>query len=181
VSIPNLLTILRIAALPVIITLFRTGRHVSAAAVFFVVMLTDCVDGWLARKLNQQTTLGLYLDPVVDKIVLIVLLYELARAGLIDTAIAYLFLARELLQNAVRAVAALGGEVVGANWMGKTKAAFQTGLITVGLALPGFSGPGERSQVLFAVSAWALLALTWCFFGMFACRNRKALSIQTEA
>lgn len=61
VTIPNLLTVLRLLSLPAIIALFRAGHSATAGIVFAVAMLTDCVDGWLARRLREETVLGLYL------------------------------------------------------------------------------------------------------------------------
>jgi len=140
-------------------------------------MLTDCVDGWLAKRLGQCTSLGLYLDPVVDKVVILVLLYELARGRLIHGAVPHLFLARELLQNGVRAAAAARGTVVGANWMGKSKACLQTALVAWGLMMPGLAvrlpAAGKRLAGALDVSAWAVLGLAWCFFAVFVYRNRR--------
>ena len=175
-NVPNLLTLLRLALLPVIIVLFRSGCYGSAALLFFLAMLSDGLDGWLARRLDQQTTLGLYLDPVADKILVIALLYELAHADVIGASLPHLFLAREFLQNAVRAVAAVRGSVVGANWMGKAKAAGQTVIITTGLALPGLSGTNGRAGLVLELATWALLIMTWGFFGVFAYRNRTAIN-----
>lgn len=179
-TIPNLLTLGRLAALPVVIVLFRSGMHLAAAAVFLVAMLTDCLDGWLARRLNQRTALGLYLDPVVDKILVLTLFYELAYAALIPWTIPHLFLARELLQNAVRTVGATHGTVVGANWMGKTKALLQTIVLACGLAVPQWlpdAGTAMASPLLQALRAasWLVLILSWCFFVVFVYWNRGLL------
>lgn len=168
-KIPNLLTLARLALAPVVIVLFRGEHHVAAAVVFVLAMVTDCFDGWAARRFNQQTTIGLYLDPVVDKIVILALLYELAHAGQFSMAIPHLFLARELLQNAIRATAAAKGNVVGANWMGKTKAFLQIVLITWGLLAPVL----PITTTAIAIAAWALLALTWVFFGIFFSWNSR--------
>ncbi len=171
-TIPNIITLLRLAALPVIIYLFRGNHPVIAAAAVIAAMLTDCLDGWLAEKLNQRSTLGTYLDPVVDKIFLIVLLYEIAACYILPMIIAHLFLARELLQTAVRSTAASRGSVIGANWMGKTKATLQTVLIVCGMILPTV-----RCQVsdrlftaffyTYMTSAWIVLIITWYFFFKF--------------
>ena len=178
-NIPNLLTVLRLAALPVIAWLFRSGYYSMASGVFVVTMLTDCVDGWIARRLNQRSALGMYLDPVVDKIVVLALLYELSYGGVIDIAVAHLLLARELLQNGVRAVASGRGTVVGANWMGKTKMVLQSILIGMGLLLPLITGEaGPLGRALGAgvhVLAWSVLALAWMFFGVFVYWNRAVL------
>jgi CDP-diacylglycerol--glycerol-3-phosphate 3-phosphatidyltransferase len=176
-TIPNLLTLLRLAALPVVLALSRTGHPVAASAVFVAAMLTDPLDGWIAVRFHQQSRIGLYLDPVVDKVVILAMLYELSLAGLLDAAIPHLFLARELLQNGIRSYAASLGSVVGANWMGKTKAVLQTILIAWGLLLPWLTaGRGEAFastlQSAFQLSAWLVLVLAWVFFFVFLRWNR---------
>ena len=170
-TIPNLLTVSRLCLLPVTIVLFRAGHCIAAGSVFTVAMLTDCVDGWLAKRLKQETLLGLYLDPVVDKILILSLFYELAHADLISWIVAHFFLARELLQNAIRAVAASRGTVAGANWMGKTKATLQTILIAWGLCMPALSGSTDASigKVL-SMCTWIVLGITWSFFVTFVIR-----------
>ena len=175
-NIPNLLTIARLAALPVVLWLARAEHHVLAAALFVAAMLSDCVDGWLARRLDRESLLGLYLDPVVDKIVVLVMLYELAAWDRIPQVIPHLFLARELLQNAIRGVAATRGTVVGANWMGKTKATLQTVVITWGLLLPVVATPLPWSVAGLVIAAWTVLAVSWTFFGIFAWWNRVHLA-----
>lgn len=66
-NIPNALTMLRIIFVPVIIILLMQGSFVTALIIFALSGLTDALDGFLARFLNQQTTLGAYLDPIADK------------------------------------------------------------------------------------------------------------------
>lgn len=82
-NIPNTLTLIRIAFIPVIIVMFylpfEWARPVSAW-VYFVACITDLFDGYLARKLNQQSKLGAFLDPVADKLIVAVALILLAAA-----------------------------------------------------------------------------------------------------
>lgn len=177
-TVPNLLTLSRLAALPVVIALSRSGHPAAAAVVFIVAMLTDCFDGFLAKRLNQQSVLGLYLDPVVDKIVILSLFYHLALVEVLFPAVAHLFLARELLQNGVRAVAASRGSVVGANWMGKAKAWLQSVLIAWGLLLPALTTSPSTAEALrtaINASACLVLAICWCFLAMFVHRNRSLI------
>lgn len=171
------ITLLRLAALPVVIVLFRQGYPLAAGFTFLAAMITDIFDGLVARRMGQVSRLGLYLDPVVDKILVLGLLYELAFADLLHPAIPHLFLAREFLHNGVRAVAAQGGQVVGANWMGKTKAVLQTVLITWGLMLPGVAAraPADRCDMLslgLGYYAWAVLIAACAFFVRFTWMNR---------
>lgn len=173
VTLPNALTLARLACLPVAAVLFRSERYLLSAALFLAGMATDCVDGWLARRLGQQSELGAYLDPVVDKIVLLGLLYELGHARILDWPVPHLFLARELLHSAVRSAGALRGSLVGANWMGKTKALLQTMLVAAGLALPALDAGYGLGAIRWA--AWGVLALAWAFFFTFAYWNRMSL------
>lgn len=180
-TLPNGLTFLRLLSLPAILALAAAGHGAAAAAVFLAGMLTDVVDGWLARRLNQSSLLGVYLDPLVDKIVILSLLYDLAHRGLLPAAVAHLFLARELLHSGVRDVAAQQGRVVGANWMGKTKAALQTVLVAAGLLLPGLTGfaaggLARPARIAYVAFAWVTLAVSGVFFGVFAYRNRRFLA-----
>lgn len=179
-TIPNLITFTRLATLPIIIYFFRTGHYTTAASLFLIAMLTDCIDGWLARKLNQRSMLGLYLDPVVDKILILSMFYELAAQNILPMLIPHLFLTRELLQNAIRSCSAIKGAVIGANWMGKVKASLQTILITCGMIMPvtgkiSVHADPALLQTVYTLCAWLILGITWCFFCMFAVRNRAAL------
>ena len=177
-TVPNLLTLSRLVALPVVIVLSRSGFATASVLVFVVAMLTDGLDGVLAKRLNQRSVFGLYLDPVVDKIVLLALFYHLALADILVPAVAHLFLARELLLNGVRSAAASQGTVVGSNWMGKTKAWMQSALIAWGLLIPVLvepTGTGRGIEAAFGASAYMVLAISWCFLGVFIYRNRHLL------
>ncbi len=175
-SIPNLLTLSRLAMLPVVIALFRRGAFVGSGCVFLVAMLTDCADGWVARKLRQESRLGLYLDPVVDKVLVIGVFYELALAGILSAWVPHLLLLRELLQSGVRTLGALDGKVVGANWMGKTKACLQTPVLIAALCSGAFAPEGPWASVILRCSragAWSVLGITWLFFAVFCHWNRR--------
>jgi len=69
-NIPNLITLLRIVLVPVVVILLIQGFFLKALIVFIVAGLSDALDGFLARVLNQQTELGAYLDPIADKALL---------------------------------------------------------------------------------------------------------------
>jgi len=69
-NIPNLITLLRIILVPVVVILLIQGFFLKALIVFIVAGLSDALDGFLARVLNQQTELGAYLDPIADKALL---------------------------------------------------------------------------------------------------------------
>ena len=82
-TIPNILTLLRIAIIPVIVLMFYLPyewARPASAWIFVVAALTDWLDGYLARLWNQQSALGAFLDPVADKLIVAVALVLLASA-----------------------------------------------------------------------------------------------------
>ena len=177
-TIPNILTVSRLVMLPGVVLLSRNERSLAALALFLVMMATDVLDGYLARLLKQQSRLGLYLDPVVDKIVVLSLLYEMGICGLLPIVIPHLFLARELLANGIRAWAGTLGTVIAANWMGKLKLFLQTILLAWGLSMPLFSASAAVPGLLtgFRAMAAIVLAVSWVFLCIFCYRNRSLVS-----
>jgi cardiolipin synthase len=71
VTIPNILTVLRMALVPVFVSLLFYGRFLTALAVFIIAGITDGLDGLLARRFNQKSQLGTILDPIADKLLLV--------------------------------------------------------------------------------------------------------------
>mgnify|MGYP001588718086 CR=1 FL=1 len=69
-NIPNLITLLRIILVPVIVILLIQGSFLEALVVFLVASISDALDGFLARVMKQQTSIGAYLDPIADKALL---------------------------------------------------------------------------------------------------------------
>jgi len=80
-NIPNMLTLLRLLAVPVFAVLLLGGRHPEALAVFVGAGVTDALDGAIARITNSKTTLGAYLDPTADKLLLLTAFLTLGAAG----------------------------------------------------------------------------------------------------
>ena len=70
-TIPNILTMSRLAMVPVFVILYLNGKNYWALAVFCIASLTDCFDGMLARKLNQITSFGKLFDPLADKLMVL--------------------------------------------------------------------------------------------------------------
>jgi CDP-diacylglycerol--glycerol-3-phosphate 3-phosphatidyltransferase/cardiolipin synthase len=81
-NIPNTLTLMRIVLIPILVVVFYAPvdwRHYAASAVFGLAALTDLLDGYLARRLNQTSPLGAFLDPVADKLMVAVVLVLLVQ------------------------------------------------------------------------------------------------------
>lgn len=128
---PNLLTLFRILTAPVLVYLLTfTGPVPSAlaAGVFFLATMSDCLDGYIARQYGSGTTLGKFLDPLADKIVVcavLIMLAGIARTPRVPAWMVVVMVGRELFVTGLRAVAAVEGEVMGADDLGKYKMALQ--------------------------------------------------------
>lgn len=127
-NLPNLLTLTRILLIPVFILLFATptpDRSLIAAMVFIVAAVTDWLDGYLARKSGQVTTLGKLLDPIADKLLVVSALILLVNIDRISALVAILIIAREVAVTGVRAIAAGEGIIIPAETTGKYKMVLQ--------------------------------------------------------
>jgi CDP-diacylglycerol--glycerol-3-phosphate 3-phosphatidyltransferase len=127
-NLPNFITITRILLIPVFVVLFATptqDRSLSAAIVFAVAAITDLLDGYLARRNGQVTTLGKLLDPIADKLLVLSALILLVNVDRVSALVAILIIAREVAVTGVRAIAASEGMVIAAETTGKYKMALQ--------------------------------------------------------
>src|SRR5690606_24499945 len=110
-NLPIILTWLRIAMIPLVVGLFYLpeswlsvpARDMLAAASFIVAALTDWFDGWLARRWNQTSSFGAFLDPVADKLMVSAALLVLLYLGRVDAIIALVIIGREITISALRA------------------------------------------------------------------------------
>ena len=93
---PNLLTLLRLCLVPFIVLVILQHHFRLAFGIFLLAGVTDALDGYLARKLNQVTALGHYLDPIADKLMLSTLFLALHHEGLISRAVTVLVIGRDL-------------------------------------------------------------------------------------
>ena len=128
---PNLLTFGRIALVPVIVVLLRDeGRAAGllAAGAFFVACLSDYFDGYLARKYSLLTTIGKFLDPLADKLLVagsLIMLVGMSREPRPPAWLVVLVIGRELAVTGLRAIASGEGIIISAEELGKYKTIFQ--------------------------------------------------------
>ena len=133
-SLPNLLTLARIAAVPVVLVLLLSGSRNSgiwAAAIFGMAAATDFIDGWLARKWGVVTVLGKFLDPLADKLIVMVALIMLIPLDRVPAWAVFIILAREMIVTGLRSIASSEGVVIDASDLGKYKTIYQM------VAIPG--------------------------------------------
>jgi len=160
VTLPDQLTLARALAVPVVVVLYawNFNNHAYwATIVFAVAMATDQVDGWLARRRNQTSNFGALLDPIADKVLVMVALVMLVAEGVAPAWMVAAIVAREIAISGLRLAAVERGIVVAARDLGKLKTWAQA--LAVGFA--GFAAAGAWSK---DVAWWALLVaviLTW--------------------
>ena len=134
-NIPNLLTWFRIVMIPVFIALFYVSdetlslhhKHLFSMILFVLAAITDWLDGYLARILNQSSAFGAFLDPVADKLMVAAALIMLVRLGQVDAIIAFIIIGREIAISALREWMAQLGESksIAVSMLGKVKTTFQ--------------------------------------------------------
>ena len=142
-NIPNLLTLLRVGLIPIFILLFYVPAHwsyMAASTVFAIAAATDWLDGYLARRLQQSTPFGAFLDPVADKLMVAVALVLLVQvhANFWLTLPATVIIGREIVVSALREwMAELGARAhVAVSNLGKWKTAAQMLALVILLANP---------------------------------------------
>ena len=127
-NLPNLLTMGRIAIIPLVLWLLQRGSPndcVVAALVYSGACLTDLLDGYLARRMNIVSVLGKFLDPLADKLLVMASLVWMVPLGRISEWAVVLLLGREISITALRSIASSSGLVISAGGGGKTKTALQ--------------------------------------------------------
>jgi CDP-diacylglycerol---glycerol-3-phosphate 3-phosphatidyltransferase len=159
-NVPNCLTMSRLVLAVVVFALIAYERYTAALVVFALAALTDALDGYFARLLNQTTAIGRQLDPLVDKIIVsggFVYLLTIPGTGLAPWMVTAIIV-RELLIQSLRSLLEGRGEAFGARWAGKLKTTFQCLAIAAILLCLATAPP----------SPWLLArdVLTWLSVGL---------------
>jgi cardiolipin synthase len=134
-NIPILLTWLRVALIPLVVGIFylpdhvllESDRNLGATVIFIVAAVTDWFDGYLARRWNETSAFGAFLDPVADKLMVAGALLVLMQLGRVDAIISFIIIGREITISALREwMAEIGArKSVAVNSLGKIKTAAQ--------------------------------------------------------
>ncbi|HIN10585.1 MAG TPA: CDP-diacylglycerol--glycerol-3-phosphate 3-phosphatidyltransferase, partial [Acidobacteria bacterium] len=130
-NLPNSLTLARIFLIPLLVVvlltkfegavIFGIGKELVGAAIFAVAALTDWLDGYLARRLQQVTTFGQLMDPLADKLLIMAALLSLVQMELAPAWMVAIILGRELGVTVLRSVAFSRGVTISASPLGKIK------------------------------------------------------------
>jgi CDP-diacylglycerol--glycerol-3-phosphate 3-phosphatidyltransferase len=161
VNLPIGLTLTRIVAVPLLILFLISSSRVHAliaAAIFVAASITDWLDGVLARRRNQVTTLGTLLDPIADKLLVAAALVSLLTIDKVEPWMVMVIIGRELAVTGLRAVAASVGVIVPASRLAKWKTVSQYVAVTMLIVEKGLVSPTFHLAAI--VVLWAALALT---------------------
>jgi CDP-diacylglycerol--glycerol-3-phosphate 3-phosphatidyltransferase len=153
-NIPNALTILRIFFVPMLVAALvqetavyqlggvRVTNEYLSLAIFLMAAGTDLLDGYLARRWKQVTTIGTLLDPIADKLLISAALISLVQIRVLPGWMAVLLIAREFAVSGLRSIAAAEGYIVKASDLGKTKMFSQ--VVAISVMLPSVRHPALR-------------------------------------
>jgi CDP-diacylglycerol---glycerol-3-phosphate 3-phosphatidyltransferase len=158
-NLPNILTLLRIFFVPLLVAaLVQEGlwlpwpfqdRNLLALSIFLFAACTDILDGYLARRWQQVTTVGTLLDPIADKLLISAALISLVQVRRMPGWMAILIVGREFAVSGLRSIAAAEGYTIKASELGKTKTFMQ--VVAISLVMLSISFPGFKTW-----SEWAM-------------------------
>ena len=132
-NLPNLLSLIRILMVPILVVVLMTkvtNQEVIGVVVFWIASITDWLDGYLARRWKQVTTLGKLLDPLADKLLVSGALISLVELNLAPAWMTFIILAREFAITGLRGIASEEGLTIPAGTIGKWKMGFQVAAIS---------------------------------------------------
>jgi CDP-diacylglycerol--glycerol-3-phosphate 3-phosphatidyltransferase len=170
-NLPNVLTILRIFFVPLLVAVLvqesvtmQLGAWVVtnewlALAIFWCAAATDLVDGYLARKWGQVTTIGTLLDPIADKLLISAALISLVQVRAVPAWMVVLIVGREFAVSGLRSIAAAEGYTIRASDLGKTKMISQVAAIScllLSIRHPAFARPAM--VLMWGVVVFAILS-----------------------
>jgi CDP-diacylglycerol---glycerol-3-phosphate 3-phosphatidyltransferase len=167
-NIPNALTILRIFFVPLLVAVlvedsvwvrFPVTNEYLALGIFLAAAGTDLLDGYLARRWKQVTTVGTLLDPIADKLLISAALISLVQVGVLPGWMAILIVGREFAVSGLRQIAAAEGYTIKASDLGKTKMVSQ--VVAVSCMLVAVHHPSLRTPgmiLMWIVVVFAMLS-----------------------
>jgi CDP-diacylglycerol---glycerol-3-phosphate 3-phosphatidyltransferase len=176
INLPNVLTLLRILAVPVIVVALlgeTPNGDALAAGVFALAAITDGLDGYIARRRQDVTTFGKLMDPLADKLLIVAALVSLVSLNRLAAWVAMVIIARELAVTGLRAVAVEQGVVISASWLGKVKTTLQVAAVFALIIWNPSPWPVDV-LVYLALAATVISGLDY-FFGL-----RKRLAEERE-
>jgi CDP-diacylglycerol---glycerol-3-phosphate 3-phosphatidyltransferase len=166
-NVPNVLTLLRIVAVPVLVVVLLgafPGGDAVAAAVFALAAISDGLDGYIARSRGSVTTFGKLMDPLADKLLIVAALVSLVSLDRLAAWVAMVIISREIAVTGLRTLAAERGVVISASWLGKVKTALQIAAVFALIVVN--PAPVWVDVLVYAAVAMTVISGVDYFFGL---------------
>jgi CDP-diacylglycerol--glycerol-3-phosphate 3-phosphatidyltransferase len=168
VNLPNSLTVLRIFLVPLLIAvLFSTrlpNKEIFGTVIFLAAAITDLLDGYLARRRRQITTLGILLDPIADKLLIAAAFISLVQLdpALVPAWMVVIIIGREFAVSGLRSIAATQGFTIAANEWGKAKMVSQVVAVCIIIVAHRYGylhllGVGVDVRLLGSIALWIVV------------------------
>ena len=161
-TLPNALTAFRIFLVPILVVFLLTDYRLVGVSVFIIASLTDWFDGYLARTRKQITTLGQFLDPIADKLLVSAAFISLVELGLAPAWMVVIIIGRELAISGLRPIAAGHGITISSSALGKYKTTVQMVTVILLLLGPAYLGGSFMIGEIFVgeVGLWMVVVLS---------------------
>jgi len=165
INLPTWITIIRIFLTPVLVVVLMTRStalepilswQMIGAFVFLLAAFTDYLDGWLARRRDEVTTLGILLDPIADKLLTSAAFISLVQIGVAPAWMVWIIVGREFAIDGLRMIASSQGVTIAASVWGKYKTISQ--VVAIVLLILGYEKLG-RWSLAGDVAIWVVVAL----------------------
>ncbi len=196
----NIVTLVRICLVPFFVVVLlapwpewlslydfpNSTKSLIAAIVFVAISCTDWIDGYLARKRNEVSAFGKFVDPLADKILVAAALLALVELGVLPSWPVLIILSREFIVSGVRMMAATQGEVIAASWYGKAKTVAQILAVVLFLVKDSFFplANGRLLDPLYEIS-WVvmIIALVLTIFSMldYLAKARRFIGFESKS
>ena len=160
-NLPNALSLTRIFLVPLMLVVMLTGnfpnREVWGLVIFLAAAMTDFLDGYLARRRSQVTTVGKLLDPVADKILISATFVALVELGVIPAWAVVIVIGREFAVTGLRAIASSEGLTIDASRLGKYKMVAQ--VVCCSFLIAGIPYPQSSLTMVGEILLWLVVVL----------------------
>jgi CDP-diacylglycerol---glycerol-3-phosphate 3-phosphatidyltransferase len=165
ITLPNLLTLLRIFIAPLLVVVLLTKfsedwvgvpQHIAGVTLFLLAAITDAIDGWVARKRGQVSRLGILLDPIADKLLISSAFISLVENRLAPAWAVVIIIGREFAVSGLRSIAASEGFAIPASRIGKLKMFSQ--VVTISLLITSAVGgaPPVTTRAFPIIAFWTV-------------------------
>lgn len=175
-NLPNVLTLFRVAMIPLFVGAFLTDGISDwiTLSIFAVAAITDALDGYIARKQNIVTDFGKLMDPLADKLMVMTAFVCFTAAGILHPIITVFIMAREFFVTGLRSIASSKGKVIAADIWGKAKTVSQyVAIIVILVKSATGSGNGSFFGILATVCIVVMTALTLISVLNYCLKNKE--------